>query len=128
MRSLAYTRPTLHKTNTNFLLGMASSERGAVSTSSQCRCPTEEDSHAALLSENAKREQRMRALLTEELSPALLEIEDLSGGCGAMFRISVCSDKFRDKKMLEQHRMVNTILKEEIKAIHAITLVTSVPK
>ena len=128
-RSLAYTRQISYRTNTNFIVGMASgSDRSTVSTSSQCRCPTDEDSHAALLSENAKREQRMRSLLTEQLSPTQLEIEDLSGGCGAMFRISVCSDKFRDKKMLDQHRMVNSILKEEIKAIHAITLVTSVPK
>ena len=129
IRSLAYTRPILYRTNTNFLIGMASgSERGADSTSSPCPCPTEGDSHSALLSENAKREQRMRSLLREALSPTQLEIEDMSGGCGAMFRISVCSDAFRDKKLLEQHRMVNTILKEEIKAIHAITLVTTVPK
>ena len=96
--------------------------------SSQCQCPTDEDKQSALKTENVKREERMRSLLTEALTPAKLEIEDVSGGCGAMFVITVESEKFRDKKLLEQHRMVNGVLKEEIKTIHAINLNTSVPK
>ncbi|KAI6654549.1 hypothetical protein LOD99_945 [Oopsacas minuta] len=107
---------------------MASSNQPGAGNTSQCQCPTDEDSHSTLLTENAKREKRMHSLLTEALTPIAIHIEDMSGGCGAMFRISVCSDKFRGKKMLEQHRMVNTILKEEIKSIHAITLDTSIPE
>ena len=129
INSLAYSRLTLFRTHTNSTIRMASNHQtGVGNTTSPCQCPTDEDTHSALLSENEKREKRIHSLLTEALTPSSIRIEDVSGGCGAMFKISVCSDQFRGKKMLEQHRMVNTILKEEIKSIHAITLDTSVPK
>lgn len=65
--------------------------------------------------------------LTEALksSPALnashVDIQDISGGCGASFAALIVSDAFQGKSALQRHRLVNGILKDEIKAIHAWT-------
>ncbi|EPY50579.1 eukaryotic protein [Schizosaccharomyces cryophilus OY26] len=63
-------------------------------------------------------ENRIRDILTEKLSPSSLRVIDVSGGCGSMYQIG--------KNTLSQHRMVNSILKEEIKGMHGLNLLTEV--
>lgn len=55
------------------------------------------------------------------LSASHVDIQDISGGCGQSFAALIVSDAFQGKSALQRHRLVNGILKEEIKAIHAWT-------
>lgn len=56
--------------------------------------------------------------LNDALQPAKLQVRDVSGGCGSMYAIEVASSKFAGLSVIKQQRMVNEILKEEIKAMH----------
>ncbi|NWX94526.1 BOLA3 protein, partial [Nothoprocta ornata] len=51
-----------------------------------------------------------------------------AGGCGAMYEIHIESEEFREKRTVQQHRMVNQALSEEIKAMHGLRIFTSIPK
>ncbi|CAH2052643.1 unnamed protein product, partial [Iphiclides podalirius] len=51
----------------------------------------------------------------------LLEVTDESDGCGAKFSALIVSDKFQGKPLLARHRLVNAVLQEELKTIHAFT-------
>lgn len=55
------------------------------------------------------------------LNATHVDIQDISGGCGASFAALIVSDAFKGKSALQRHRLVNGLLKEEIKAIHAWT-------
>lgn len=66
----------------------------------------------------------MQELLSTSLDATSCHVEDVSGGCGAMYKISVESPKFQGLSMIKQHRMVNDILKEHIKGMHGLTLDT----
>ena len=61
---------------------------------------------------------------SELLTPTHVEVQDTSGGCGASFFALVVSDKFRDLKLLQRHRLVNQTLADELKEIHAFQMKT----
>ncbi|MCJ1362259.1 hypothetical protein MMC16_001361 [Acarospora aff. strigata] len=63
----------------------------------------------------------LKATLTQKLEAQYIDIEDMSGGCGAMFEAIIVSPLFAKKTTLARHRLVNGALKEEIAAIHAWT-------
>lgn len=65
--------------------------------------------------------------LQKELEATHLDIEDISDGCGAKFNAVIVSPKFEGKGLLERHRMVNSILCEELKVIHAFSQKTLTP-
>ncbi|OWR55100.1 putative dolichyl pyrophosphate Man9GlcNAc2 alpha-1,3-glucosyltransferase [Danaus plexippus plexippus] len=50
-----------------------------------------------------------------------LEVVDESDGCGGKFSAVIVSDKFIGKPLLARHRLVNSVLQEELKVIHAFT-------
>uniref|UniRef100_A0A8C4QUQ0 BolA family member 2B n=1 Tax=Eptatretus burgeri TaxID=7764 RepID=A0A8C4QUQ0_EPTBU len=53
------------------------------------------------------------------------EVEDVSQGmCGTSFRVIIVSPHFEGKPRLQQHRLVNSCLEEELKIIHAFQLKT----
>ena len=52
---------------------------------------------------------------------------DLSDGCGSKFEIEIIAEEFRNKPLLQQHRLVHKSIEEERKTIHALTLKTKVP-
>lgn len=54
-------------------------------------------------------------------------VNDISGGCGQSFHITVESPDFKGKSTIQQHRMLNEILKEQITDVHAIQYKTSFP-
>jgi stress-induced morphogen len=56
-----------------------------------------------------------------------IEATDLSDGCGGKFHIVCVAEDFRGKPLLAQHRMINKILEEEMKTIHALTMKTMNP-
>lgn len=88
--------------------------------------------------QNALRIERMRKLLTEELAPALLEINDDSqrhrGHAGAQgglghFSVTVASEKFRSVSPLERHRLVYDALGDMMLTdIHALSIRTLTPE
>ncbi|KAJ5232044.1 hypothetical protein N7468_005000 [Penicillium chermesinum] len=63
----------------------------------------------------------LKSKLLDQLQAEHVEIEDLSGGCGQAFQAIIVSAQFQNKNMLARHRLVNSVLKEEIAAIHAWT-------
>jgi BolA-like protein 3 len=55
-------------------------------------------------------------------------VNDISGGCGAMYEILVESPDFKGITTIKQHRMITDTLKTEIKDMHGLRIYTSVPK
>lgn len=51
-------------------------------------------------------------------------MEDVSGGCGAMFEVYVKDAEFKGLNTVKQHRIVTATLKEEIKQMHGIRIQT----
>jgi stress-induced morphogen len=66
--------------------------------------------------------------LTSSMKIQTLEVIDTSGGCGSQFVIKIKSPDFNGKNLIAQHRMVNEILKEELKEIHSLQLKTEADK
>jgi len=56
-----------------------------------------------------------------------VEVEDISGGCGSMYKIEVESPAFKGKSMVNQHKMVTAALKVEIGGMHGLTITTRKP-
>jgi stress-induced morphogen len=54
-----------------------------------------------------------------------LNVLDTDSGCGKFFSIELKTPEFKDKSLIQQHRFVNEILKEELKEIHSLILKTS---
>jgi stress-induced morphogen len=65
--------------------------------------------------------------LKAELAPTELEVQDISGGCGSMYAVSIASHRFSGLPVIRQHRLVNQALGEQIKTWHGIQLKTRVP-
>ncbi|GLH04673.1 Alpha-1,3-glucosyltransferase [Gryllus bimaculatus] len=74
------------------------------------------------------KEQPLRIGLIRLIKIGLIEVEDLSDGCGAKFNALIVSSKFEGKPLLQRHRLVNSILSEELKSIHAFSQKTMTPK
>jgi len=70
----------------------------------------------------------MTERLKAELNPAVLQVEDVSGGCGAFFKVLIVSDAFTGKATLARHRLVQGLLKQDIADMHGITLTTLTPQ
>ncbi|XP_033339763.2 bolA-like protein 3 isoform X2 [Megalopta genalis] len=73
-------------------------------------------------------EQKMKQILRNKFPRAkMIEVNDVSGGCGAMFEINVVALEFQGLTTMMQHRLINEALKEEIKDMHGIRIFTSIP-
>lgn len=46
----------------------------------------------------------------------------VAGGCGTFYAIRISSPAFIGLARVKQHRLVNDVLKEEIKGIHGLTV------
>lgn len=62
--------------------------------------------------------------LNKSLKIQKLEVIDISGNCGTSFQIKIKSPDFMGKTPIMQHRIVNEILKDDLKDIHALQLKT----
>lgn len=69
----------------------------------------------------------LRLNMTPTFQAAVISVEDVSGGCGAMFQISVESEEFKGVPIVKQHRMITETLKDHIKDMHGLRIHTSVP-
>ncbi|ODV77228.1 bola-like protein [Suhomyces tanzawaensis NRRL Y-17324] len=63
----------------------------------------------------------LKQIIQDRLQASLVQVEDMSGGCGQAFAVVIVSEVFKGKNKLMRHRLVNTALKEEIAGIHAFT-------
>lgn len=66
--------------------------------------------------------------LTEKLAASHVEVVDDSDGCGAKFVVLIVSSSFAGKPLLQRHRLVNSVLEEELKEIHAFSQKTLTPE
>ncbi len=82
--------------------------------------------------------EAIRERLTAQLAPQALEVIDEShhhaGHSGSRpdgeshFRIKIVAEAFRGKSRVEQHRMVNAVLAEELRErVHALAIQSSAP-
>ncbi|KAI8923334.1 bola protein [Entophlyctis helioformis] len=62
--------------------------------------------------------------LANQLQATALNVTDISGGCGAMYAVEISSPNFRGMSMVNQHRLVTDILREDIKGMHGIQIKT----
>ncbi|KAL0580786.1 hypothetical protein V5O48_001251 [Marasmius crinis-equi] len=69
-------------------------------------------------------EQHIHAKLTEKFSPSQLQVQDVSGGCGSFYAITIASEAFKGLTMVKQHRLVTETLKKEIDGIHGLQIKT----
>ncbi|ODQ82517.1 hypothetical protein BABINDRAFT_31158 [Babjeviella inositovora NRRL Y-12698] len=69
-------------------------------------------------------EKKIFGILQEKFQPEKLQVKDVSGGCGSMFAILVEANAFKGLPMVKQHRLVNEVLKDEIKQWHGLQLRT----
>ncbi len=89
-------------------------------------------------------EEILRTRLTEAFSPSHLEIvnesykHNVPKGAESHFKVLVVSNKFEEKSLVERHRMVNTVLAEQLQTgygpggaggsgIHALSIQAKTP-
>lgn len=70
-------------------------------------------------------EQLLNDKLLSQLAGAKVEVQDVSGGCGSFYAISISHPSFKGLSTIKQHRLVNEVLKDEIKVMHGLQLKTS---
>ncbi len=80
-----------------------------------------------------KTKEKIYLTLTDKLSAEFLDIKDEGGAHathaeakksgGGHYNLTIVSARFKDKSLLERHRMVYDILEEELKGeIHALAI------
>ncbi|KAJ6510138.1 bola-like protein [Mycena vitilis] len=70
------------------------------------------------------KEQIIHDKLSERFSPSQLQIQDVSGGCGTFFAITIASEAFKGIPMVRQHQLVTQAIKTEIEEIHGLQIKT----
>lgn len=71
--------------------------------------------------------------IQQAIQPLHLEVENEShmhnvpAGSESHFKILVVSDQFDGQMLIKRHRLINQILSEELKQIHAMALHTMTP-
>jgi len=73
-------------------------------------------------------EQHLKDKLAKELEAQHVEVQDMSDGCGGKFETIIVSQKFDGLGLLARHRLVNSVLAEELKTIHAFSQKTFTPE
>lgn len=69
--------------------------------------------------------QEIQDLLKKRFETAKhIQVEDKSGGCGAMFEIFIESPEFKKLSTPKQHKIVYDTLKDQIKVIHGLRVIT----
>lgn len=70
--------------------------------------------------------EEIEKLIKANIPDAVIESGDFAGDPDSLhMELMVASDRFKDKRLLEQHRMVMDILKESLKeSVHAVKIKT----
>jgi len=69
-------------------------------------------------------EQAIYDKLSDHFQTSELLVQDVSGGCGTFYAITISSAAFKGIPVVKQHRLVNEVLKKEIQGIHGLQLKT----
>lgn len=69
----------------------------------------------------------MREHLDKSVANTRNQVQDVSGGCGSMYALDIVSEQFKGLPIVKQHRLVNSILGEEIKKWHGVQMKTKSP-
>ncbi|CAE6400435.1 unnamed protein product [Rhizoctonia solani] len=69
-------------------------------------------------------EQVVFEKLNARFQPSNLDVEDVSGGCGTFYAISITSTAFKGLPMVKQHKLVTEELKKEIAGFHGLQIKT----
>ncbi|KAH9424518.1 bolA-like protein 2 [Dermatophagoides pteronyssinus] len=72
--------------------------------------------------------EQLKTKLIDKLAATHVEIEDVSDGCGAKFVAKIVSSKFDGLSLLEQHRLVNEAIADEMNLIHSFRMKTMTPE
>ncbi|KAJ2499132.1 hypothetical protein GGH96_003792 [Coemansia sp. RSA 1972] len=72
-------------------------------------------------------EQHIYDKLHGELQPSKLSVTDSSGGCGSMYVVEIEAECFRGLNRVKQTKMVNGLLKSELKDMHGMRVLCTVP-
>ncbi|KAJ2856157.1 hypothetical protein GGI22_003902, partial [Coemansia erecta] len=67
-------------------------------------------------------EQQLYDKLASELQPTRLAVTDSSGGCGSMYVVEIEAEQFRELSRVKQTKLVTSLLKQEIQAMHGIRM------
>jgi stress-induced morphogen len=72
--------------------------------------------------------EEIKTILDKAFPGSTIEMRDLTGG-GDHWQVLIVSSAFEGKGLLEQHRMVNEALKDQVgdQRIHALALKTFTP-
>ncbi|CAL8240394.1 unnamed protein product [Merluccius merluccius] len=71
----------------------------------------------------------IREKLLKELAAVHVDVEDTSPNrCAASFKALIVSSRFEGKALLQRHRLVNGVLAEELKEVHAFEQKTLTPQ
>ncbi|KAH8057437.1 hypothetical protein JL720_14162 [Aureococcus anophagefferens] len=62
--------------------------------------------------------EQMEVKLKAELGAVEVAVEDVSGGCGAMYKCYIESPRFAGLNTIKQHKLVQGVLKDEIADMH----------
>ncbi|RDB23257.1 putative bolA-like protein C4B3.11c [Hypsizygus marmoreus] len=69
-------------------------------------------------------EQTIHDKLTAKFAPSQLKVQDVSGGCGSFYAITIASEAFSGLSIVKQHKLVTETLKQEIEGIHGLQIKT----
>lgn len=76
----------------------------------------------SIMSSNVSESSLLDKLKTDKtLQASHIDIVDTSGGCGQSFNAVIVSDAFAGKSLLQRHRLINELLKDEISQMHAFS-------
>ncbi|CAJ0961481.1 unnamed protein product, partial [Mesorhabditis belari] len=74
-------------------------------------------------------EEKLAKLLRQKFPKASnIDVEDISGGCGSMYKVAVESVEFKGLTKVAQHKAITSCLSSEIKDMHGLTIDTKIPK
>ena len=68
--------------------------------------------------------------IREAIDVQVVYVVDTTGGCSPQpsYHITVVSEEFKGKRMLQRHKLVYAALGDEMENMHAATLVTQTPE
>ncbi|KAK8813762.1 BolA domain protein [Blastocystis sp. ATCC 50177/Nand II] len=76
--------------------------------------------------------QKMQDMMVEKLKKqadaTVVKIKDISYDAGYLLEMLVVSPKFRGMKLIQQHRLMNKILSDELSILHGITFKCMTPE
>jgi stress-induced morphogen len=74
------------------------------------------------------KEDAIEKKLRNVMAATHVQVDDISGGCGSMYKIFVVSPEFEGLALVKQHRLVQKAIAGEIADMHGLTLKTQTAK